>query len=288
MGSEATNRSAIHHQSRRVTRSRQRASCKRLEAPSIDWLPTIALRRPRARHWCCSFAPATQLPTRFHLPAACTERLDPLWYPNAHRVGPRGAMRRLSTSAIDTIREHHHESTELRSTSPTEARRRSSFSLGPSFGEPSETADSSSPFGAQPAEMSRVRGFGCGQIARASTFATTIARGGDFAPARSARTPLVALRAARGLEISPHVIGSALIRRACRTRSAEPAALGNGPYRAASCVPPRRGAHFAAPEVPSIGGMDPIGARPLFSTTCAQAVECWADAFLRSSYCPCL
>lgn len=64
------------------------------------------------------------------------------------------------------------------------------------------------------------QGFRLRTIVRASTFATAIARGNDFAPARSARTPLVASRAAHGLETSvnveipPGLVGS-------RTRSAE-------------------------------------------------------------------
>ena len=202
----ATSRPLAFRQNHPVTRPRQERgvdSSKRLpstgarRSPFGDDEPATEVR---------SFAPAIRLPALFRISAAGHEMLDRSRLADAHHIRPRRATRRLSTSAIDPIHEHHRAPTELRRTSPTEARRRSSFSplagLSAAMG---ETADGNSPFGAQPAEMSRVRGLGSGQLPGAFTFVTAIARGIDFAPTRSARTPLVALRAARGVECPSRV-----------------------------------------------------------------------------------
>ena len=72
-------------------------------------------------------------------------------------LGERRAARRLSTSAIDAYYEHDRERSELRRTSPMEAHRSSPSSVALAFQPTLRTADGDAPFGAQPAEMSRVR-----------------------------------------------------------------------------------------------------------------------------------
>jgi len=124
----ATSRPLAFHQNHPVTRPRQERgvdSSKRLpstgarRSPFGDNEPATEVR---------SFAPAIRLPTLFRIPAAGHEMLDRSRLADAHHIRPRRAARRLSTSAIDPIHEHHRAPTELRRTSPTEARRRSSFS----------------------------------------------------------------------------------------------------------------------------------------------------------------
>lgn len=141
----------------------------------------------------------------------CTERLDPSSIPAALRVGGRQAARRLSISAIDSVHEHNHEPAEPRRTSPKEALRCSWFALPPSGG--TATADGSAPCGAQPAEMARVRDLGRDAKDTASALATAIARGGDFAPTRLARTPHVAARA--GMRVGePDPVAKSLVQMA--------------------------------------------------------------------------
>jgi len=83
-----------------------------------------------------------------------------------------------------------------------------------------------------------------------STFTTAIARGGDLAPTRSARTPVVAADTGPGSESSQAVAAPSrelpyTRRQAHREQRA---------VRVAGGGPPRRGPRSAAPEVPSIDG----------------------------------
>jgi hypothetical protein len=189
-------------------RLRSTGACSRLSA------------KPQTRHRDRSFAPAIRLPTLLHPPAAVHGKARPFAGWETHRLRPLGAdvacrllpPKRSTSTTTDSPNsaEHHRRrpvgAALLRSPSLAEGLERNcrwQFSF---------RSTASREFTGQ--------GFRLRTIVRASTFATAIARGSNFAPARSARTPLVASRAAHGLETSvnveipPGLVGS-------RTRSAE-------------------------------------------------------------------
>jgi hypothetical protein len=107
----------------------------------------------------------------------------------------------------------------------------------------------------QSAEVSPDRDEDCIAV---SAPPAAIARRGSFTPTESARTPPVAdsMRPWPGEPLS-------LARAPCFESARRPPLARLPPSRAASHAPPRRGARYAAPEVPSAGEHPPEGTDPV-------------------------
>jgi hypothetical protein len=204
------------------------------------------------------------------------ERLDRRTFSLTLRPRAPRATRRLSTSAIDTFREHDHgppNSARPLRQSPAEAATSREGDLSIDLG----VADGDTP--APDREESAASREVTGQRPKpralplsASAPPIAIARGGSFAPTRSARTPPVARSLWHRLETPVSrrtTFWDALTSSPSMTRL-RGNAYGSGPppcgndalLRAALRASPRRETRSAAPAVPSIAGPAPFGAPP--------------------------
>lgn len=174
------------------------------------------------------------------------------------REGPRAACRLLQSI---TTREHNLGSPEPRMTSPTVARR-SSHSRDHDLSIVTLSCGWLCPFRCTASRDVTGQGPRRGQLASARRLSPRSLAEESFAPTRSARTPLVAARVERRLELPAsweRPLGSSFT--SVPDGSAEAIRVSRGRRfrgtlwdRAASRVPPRRGARSAAPEVPSVTG----------------------------------
>jgi hypothetical protein len=169
---------------------------------------TVSLARDDSRDDCCGNPPpVSRLCHRrpgfrraFAIPCSRPEWLDPTSAPEVHHLRTRGAKRRLSTSAI-YCDPRAHPTDRPNPAHGTRGRPRAQlFCEPPSF-------DGGTDCGwprVLPRGQSRFHGPGAGSRAirpwRALAPPAAIARGGSFAPTRSARTPPVADSWRRRLE----------------------------------------------------------------------------------------
>ena len=193
-------------------------------------------------------------------------------------------MRRLSTSAIETIHEHNQSSLEPHRTVPTVARPHS-FLPALRLAARLRAADGCCLL----AECGQPRCHGPGASNRSNHVACLSASCRDRSRQKLHPNPIgsdTSLSQARGAT-SWRTVDTGrvsapfdeLARRTPLSRCSFPEVRGERTLRdrAASRVPPRRGARFAAPEVPSVIGHLFRGL-PL-STGCPQSVDWEADAF---------
>jgi hypothetical protein len=128
-----------------------------------------AVRFVRARHRCPGFATEARLPTLFRFSRCSrTEELDPSTDPRALHPRARGAARRLSTSAIESIREHDPVKLRIARTPRTVqvvAHLRSSCRGWLRLAQQNRLPFGRSFAGARPVESSRVRDRGPGAFA---------------------------------------------------------------------------------------------------------------------------
>ena len=217
------------------------------KAHSVWWEPATGVP---------GFATETRLPTLFRYPRCSrTEKLDPSTYPQVLHPRARGAARRLSTSAIESIREHEqeHESPEPRAPcrwSPTYA----ALPAG-GYAEPGKAASFRLlPTGAWPVESSRVRDRGPGAFAPHYLGIAHRDRSqrelcpNPIGPDTSCHK-LVTLQAGVSCSVGPSFPRALVYEPARRTPLTR-----RSPPRAALHAAPRRDACSAAPEVPSIVG----------------------------------
>jgi hypothetical protein len=221
----------------KCSQERRFRSCSDLREPATDL---------------AALPPTIRLPTLFHPPERSrVGGLDPSSAPRTLRPRARGATRRLSTSAIDTIREHNHESPELHRTSPAVARWRSHShgcdlsiaTLSCGWRRLFRGAASRDFTGQGPCPRQLPRCFGTSRHDRSQRKLRPNPIGSDTSCRCSLRAQTgdvcAAMRSPRGAH--HHEL-------AWRHRAS--GAL----CRAASRDPPRRGARSAAPEVPSFAG----------------------------------
>lgn len=141
--------------------------------------------------------PTIRLPTRVRLPYSRIERLDAARDPQALHLRARRATRRLSTSAIDTIREHNRRmirAPQNRSVVAHVAAILARMRAAGGSAILSNRFASRGFTGQGPMHRDAIPMFPAPPIA--------IARNGSFAPTRSARAPLVAISCRIELERS--------------------------------------------------------------------------------------